>query len=64
MDYNRTAVIWFGVAVAIVITLAYITTLNSTHIRTVQNTPAGTVGLARPHPPIDRAPGQELPARQ
>lgn len=65
MEQHRAAVIWFGIAVAIVIALAYVTMLNGTNVRTVaHNAPAGTVGLARPHPPLDRAPGKELPPRQ
>ncbi len=65
MENHRTAVIWFGVAAAIVIAIAYVTTLNGTNVRTeAHNAPAGTVGLARPHAPLDRAPGQELPANR
>lgn len=50
MEQIRMAVILFGVAVAIVIAIAYVTTLHDTRIHTASNAPAGTVGLAKPHP--------------
>ena len=49
------------VPVALAILLATVTTLERVDTRTASNeAPPGTTGLARPHPPLDRAPGQPL----
>jgi hypothetical protein len=62
---HRTAVILFGVALAITILIASVTTLERTETRIASNgSPAGTTGLARPHHPLDRAPGEAIPAHQ
>jgi hypothetical protein len=62
---HRRAVILFGIALAIAIAIASVTTLERTDTRIASNgAPAGTTGLARPHHPLDRAPGQEIPAHQ
>jgi hypothetical protein len=62
---HRTAVILFGIALAIAIAIASVTTLERTYTRIASNgTPAGTTGLARPHHPLDRAPGEAIPAHQ
>jgi hypothetical protein len=56
-----TAVALFAVAVIIAITAAFVTTLDRIDTRTASNeAPRGTTGLARPHPPLDRAPGQPV----
>jgi hypothetical protein len=40
---------------------AGVTLLQRVDTRTANNeTPPGTTGLARPHPPLDRAPGQPV----
>jgi hypothetical protein len=58
---QRTANQLFAIAVAIVILTALITTLEGVDTRTSDNrTPPGTTGLAKPHPPVDRAPGQPV----
>jgi len=58
---HRTAVVLFAVAVIIAILAASITTLERVDTRTaVDETPPGTTGLARPHPPLDRGPGQPV----
>jgi hypothetical protein len=58
---HRTAVILFGVAVIVAIFAALITTVERIDTRTASNaSPPGTTGLARPHPPLDRAPGQPI----
>ena len=59
MDPNdRAALLLSAVALAVVIVVASIATLERVNIRTANNdTPPGTIGLARPHPPLDRAPG-------
>jgi hypothetical protein len=57
----RTAVLLFAVAVIIAIVAAFITTLDRIDTRTASNdAPPGTTGLAKPRPPLDRAPGQPL----
>jgi hypothetical protein len=60
---HRTAVVLFAVAVIIAVIAAFITTFEAADYRYVSNNEAqpGTIGLARPHPPLDRAPGE--PAR-
>ena len=56
---HRTAVVLFAVAVIIAILAALVTTLERIDTRTASNeTPPGTTGLAKPRPPLDRAPGQ------
>jgi hypothetical protein len=58
---HRTAVILFAVATIIAILAAFVTTLERADTRTASNeTPPGTTGLAKPHPPLDRAPGQPV----
>ena len=57
---HRTTVILFAVAMIVAILTAFVTTLE-VDTRTANNeTPPGTTGLAKPHPPLDRAPGQPL----
>jgi hypothetical protein len=54
---HRTAVALF--AVAVIIAAAFITTFESIGSRHVSNeAQPGTIGLARPHAPLDRAPGE------
>jgi hypothetical protein len=65
MNEHRRAVILFGFAVAIVIAIASVTTLDRATTHKVSNeAPAGTTGLTRPHQPLDRAPGQAIPAQR
>ncbi|SFI32611.1 hypothetical protein SAMN05216525_107122 [Bradyrhizobium sp. Gha] len=62
MDQHRTALILFGLALVAVIGMASAITLERVNNRTANNeVPPGTVGLARPHQPLDRAPGDPLP---
>jgi hypothetical protein len=59
MDPNRAALLLSAIALAIAIGSA----ITSEHLdtRTASNdAPPGTVGLARPHPPLDRAPGEPI----
>ena len=59
---HRTPVVLFAVAVLIAMFAAFVTTLEPVDTRTANNeTPPGTIGLAKPRPPLDRAPGQPLP---
>jgi hypothetical protein len=58
---HRTAIMLFAVAVIIVVLAAFITTLERVNTRTASNeTPPGTTGLAKPRPPLDRAPGEPV----
>lgn len=58
---HRTSVVLFAIAVIVAIFAALVTTLDGVDTRTASNeTPPGTTGLARPHPPLDRAPGQPI----
>ena len=59
---HRTPIVLFAIAVTIAILAAFvITTLERIDTRTVNNeTPPGTMGLAKPRPPLDRAPGQPV----
>jgi len=59
---HRTAVVLFAVAVIVAVLAAFVTTLERVDTRTAANgTPPGTTGLAKPHPPLDRAPGRAVP---
>ncbi|MCK1713820.1 MULTISPECIES: hypothetical protein [unclassified Bradyrhizobium] len=61
MDRHRTALGLFAVALAIAILVASVTTLERVNTRQAANdAPPGTTGLARPHPPLDRAPGEPI----
>ena len=56
---HRTAVALFAVAVIIAVVAAFVTTFEATDHRHVSNeAQPGTIGLARPHAPLDRAPGE------
>jgi hypothetical protein len=58
---RRTAVVLFVVAVITATVVAFVTTLERVDTRTANNeTPPGTMGLAKPHPPLDRLPGQPV----
>ena len=58
---HRNAVLLFAIAASITILVAFVMTLDRIDTRTAKNeTQPGTTGLARPHPPLDRAPGQAL----
>jgi hypothetical protein len=58
---HRTSVALFAVAVIVAILAAFVTTLDGVDTRTASNeAPPGTTGLARPHPPLDRAAGQPV----
>jgi hypothetical protein len=55
MSNERTAVVLFAVFAA------FVTTLERADTGTANNdTPPGTTGLAKPHPPLDRSPGQPV----
>ena len=59
---RHTAVVFFAVAVIIAIVAAFVTTLERVETRQVANnqTPPGTTGIAKSHPPLDRSPDQPM----
>jgi hypothetical protein len=58
---HRNTVVLFAVSMIVAILAAFVTTLERIDTRTAYNeTPPGATGLARPHPPLDRAPGQSV----
>ena len=57
---HRTTVILFAVAMIIAILTAFVTTLEVDTTTANNETPPGTTGLAKPRPPLDRAPGQPV----
>jgi hypothetical protein len=62
MNEHRTALVLFAVALAIAIVVASVTTLERVNTHQVSNdAPPGTMGLAKPHQPLDRAPGEPIP---
>jgi hypothetical protein len=51
----------FAVILAVAIMAAFITTLEGIDTRHAGNvTQSGTIGVAKPHPPLDRAPGEPV----
>jgi hypothetical protein len=62
-DRHARAVVMaiFAVILAVAIVAAFVTTLEGVDTRHVSDvTQPGTIGLARPHPRLDRAPGESL----
>jgi hypothetical protein len=58
MKEYRTALVWFAVALFVAVAAAFATTFERVNTRKVSDdAPAGTIGLARHHEPLDRAPG-------
>jgi hypothetical protein len=62
-DWNtrRTAVTIFAVALTFALIAAFIATLEHVDIRLANGeAQPGTIGLAKPHAPLDRAPGEPV----
>ncbi|MBW7971444.1 hypothetical protein [Bradyrhizobium sp. BR 10289] len=60
-DQNRTTLVLSAIALAVAIVVASTVTMERVNTRTASNdTPPGTTGLARPHPPLDRAAGEPI----
>lgn len=58
---HRIAVAMFAIILAAVMIVAAITTLEGVETRVAKNDAApGTTGLAHPHAPLDRAPGEPV----
>ena len=61
MNKHRTALILFAVALGVVVVIASVTTLEQVNTQKVSNdAEPGTTGLAKPHPQLDRAPGEPI----
>jgi hypothetical protein len=61
MNSHRRALVLFAIALAVAILAASVTTLERVNTPQVSgDAPPGTTGLARPHPPLDRAPGEPI----
>jgi hypothetical protein len=62
MNWHQTELALFAVALGVVIAVAFVTTVDRVYTHRVSNdTPPGTTRLARPHQPLDRAPGVPIP---
>jgi len=62
-DWNthRTAVTIFAVGLTLALIAAFIATLEHVDIRLANDeAQPGTIGLAKPHAPLDRAPGEPV----
>jgi len=60
-DQDRTTLVLSAIALAIAIVAASTVTIEHVNTRTASNdTPPGTTGLAKPHPPLDRAAGEPI----
>lgn len=58
---HRTAVTIFAVAVIVALIAAFVTRFRGVETPRASNeAQPGTIGLARPHPPLDRAPGEPV----
>jgi hypothetical protein len=58
---SSTAFVLFALVVIAAIFAALLTALERYGTRTAHDeTPPGTKGLTKPHPPLDRAPGQPV----
>jgi hypothetical protein len=61
MDKHRTALVLFAIALGVVIAVAFVTTVDRVNVHRASNdAPPGTTGLAKPHPQLDRAPGDPI----
>jgi hypothetical protein len=58
----RAAVmVFFAIVLGAVMIAAFITTIVGLDTRHGSNgAPPGTIGLAKPHPPLDKAPGEPI----
>jgi hypothetical protein len=60
MNVHRTALVLYAVTLGIVIAaVAFVTTLERINTQSNDAMP-GTIGLAKPHPQLDRAPGEPI----
>ena len=60
MNVHRTALVFYAVALGVVIAaVAFVTTLERVNTASNYAVP-GTTGLAKPHPQLDRALGEPI----
>jgi hypothetical protein len=60
-NIHRSAVTIFAVALTLALIAAFVTTVEHVDIRHASNeAQPGTIGLAKPHAPLDRAPGEPV----
>jgi hypothetical protein len=59
---NPTAVSIFAIVLAVVIVVAFATTIRGVDTTRIANNdiPPGVSGLSQPHPQLDRAPGRAV----
>jgi ABC-type phosphate/phosphonate transport system permease subunit len=58
---TRITLALFAVIVAVAIVAAFATTLHRVDTRQASSDlPPGTIGLAHPHPPLDKSPGNPV----
>ena len=61
MNRHQWALALFAVVLAVVITMAFVTTLERVNLRQASTTNVrGTTRLAQPHPQLDRALGEPI----
>jgi len=62
MSNHQTAVSIFAIVLAVVIVVAFVTTIHGVDMTRVASSevPPGVSGLSQPHPPIDRSPGRAV----
>jgi hypothetical protein len=57
----RLSVLTFAGLLVAIVTLAFVTTLDRVEVKTAHtDQPPGTIGLAHPHPPLQRAPNEPI----
>jgi len=65
MTNYRTSLVLFAAAAVVAFIIAAIITVNHVDTRQASNGAApGTIGLAHPHQPLDRAPGVPIQSPQ
>ena len=57
---HRTAMAIFAVILAAAVIAAFVTTIEDDTKQAGNVAQRGTTGLAHPHPPLDRAPGEPI----
>jgi hypothetical protein len=58
---HRIAMTIFAAVLTVVMMAAFITTIEGVDARQVNDVAQpGTIGIAHPHPPLDRAPGEPI----
>jgi hypothetical protein len=60
LNKRQTEVV-FAIVLSVIMIAAFITTIDGVDTRHVSNGAyPGTIGLAKPHPPLDKAPGEPI----